>query len=499
MIVTWSDQTSTIPALKPGKPKKTKPSKQGAVDALADEESDQPKTALEIAREVGLSDDDRRPDNQLTVGLFGKPLIIGGQIEGDVRDRGHYNLGRNRQSDQLDATGQAKLEAIWLPSDTLIGFASGRAVGNFAIQSPGGTSDSTAGVALDGFWFLKTRVLGTPFAIQAGRQRLQDRRKFWWDDDLNMVRVHYFGSKLTAYAGVGTNAVNLSTLNTISPEERRRVRYLGNASWEWSKRNFFEAFALHQDNRAARFDVGDILRRDRSDDKDAKLTWIGARARGCVKTDVFRRICYWGDLAQVRGTEVRYDLTRLNTASVTVGKVNVRSVHGSAYDVGVSVELPFKFKPFLTVGLARGSGDPPATPGSDGAFRQSGLQANNGKFRGLTRFRYYGEVLRPNLSNIRISTAALGVPVGKTSWAEFIWHNYRQPFADTRISGSRLAIDPNGISRELGNEFDVVLSHRPSAIWEFELTAGGFRANSAFGAQDGKWAGLVELKIDRNF
>ena len=52
-------------------------------------------------------------------------------------------------------------------------------------------------------------------------------------------------------------------------------------------------------------------------------------------------------------------------------------MRGTAYDFGVSAELPFKFKPYLTLGLAQGSGDPPATPGREGAFRQSGLHANN--------------------------------------------------------------------------------------------------------------------------
>ncbi len=141
-----------------------------------------------------------------------------------------------------------------------------------------------------------------------------------------------------------------------------------------------------------------------------------------------------------------------------------------------------------------------AGSGTDRAFRQTGLQNNNGKFRGLSRFRYYGEVLRPELSNISILTVALGVPLAKDHWIEAVWHRYRQPVASRRIAGSRLDIDPLGTDRRLGQEFDVIYSYRPEvSAWEFELTAGAFRAGPAFGPAQGRWAGLIEVKLDFNF
>ena len=161
--------------------------------------------------------------------------------------------------------------------------------------------------------------------------------------------------------------------------------------------------------------------------------------------------------------------------------------------------MPFTTSPYLTLGIARGSGDRNRGSGRNRAFRQTGLQGNNGKFRGLSRFRYYGEVLRPELSNLAVSTVALGIPIRKVSWVETIWHRYRQPVAADRIVGSRLDIDPNGVSRKLGDEFDVIVSHRPSAAWEFEFTAGGFHAGPAFGPAKGRWASLIAFKLNYNF
>lgn len=329
---------------------------------------------------------------------------------------------------------------------------------------------------------------------------MQDRRNWWWNDNIDAARLHYFGAKLTAFAGIGmVSAVNLSTHNPLDPEEKGLLRDVATAEWEWTDRNTLSLFTLHQNDRTSRYALGTLVGHNGRDRQDAKLTWVGARARGCIKLKLPRRICYWGDVAKVRGTEFAYGFSRAGPTIDKVNRVTNRDVDGWSYDTGISIELPIKIKPFLTFGYAWGSGDPPGTPGRDGAFRQTGLHSNDGKFRGLTRFRHYGEVLRPNLSNIAISTAALGVPVGKYSWVETVWHRYRQPVADNSISGSRLGRNPDGIDGRLGDELDMVISHRRPSGWVFELTGGVFRAGNAFGPKSGRVASLAELKIDYNF
>lgn len=470
-----------------------------AAPSHSDDDEKRRRSALEIARELGISGDDERPEQQRETSLFGKRLIIGGEINARLRGRRHYDLERGASDDVIDLGPESKLEAIWLPSDSTVAFASIKAFGESTLYKEGGGTKSSAGAALNEFWLLKTGLLSTPLAAQIGRQRMQDRREWWWNENLDAVRLHYFGSGVNAFAGIGRNVGNLSTLGRIDPENRGLLRILGNADWEWSKRQHIELFALHQSDRTRRYAIGDIVSRDRADKRDAILTWVGARARGCFKPGFPKRICYWGDLAQVRGIESKYDLDRLTAQTQIVDKVDRAKVRGWAYDAGVSVELPFGFKPVLTLGHARGSGDRSGTPGRDGAFRQTGLHNNDGKFRGLSRFHYYGEVLRPDLSNIAIGTAAFGIPVGKHSWVETVWHRYRQPVADNRISGSRINKNPAGTSDRLGKEIDVIASYRPSAAWQFELTGGAFRAGSAFGREAGRWAALIELKIDYNF
>lgn len=53
----------------------------------SDDDQKRPETALELARELGVSGDDQRPENQRRLSVFGRPLIIGGEIGGSVQGR----------------------------------------------------------------------------------------------------------------------------------------------------------------------------------------------------------------------------------------------------------------------------------------------------------------------------------------------------------------------------------------------------------------------------
>lgn len=468
-----------------------------AQDSGSDDDR-RPETALEIGRELGLSSDDQRPENQRRLSLFGRPLIIGGEVSSELQYRHGYELAPNADDDDFKFAPEMKLEAVLDIDAKTVAFASAKLVADTTIYKQGGGADSEAGAELSEIWLLRTGLFNTPLAVQAGRQQVKERREWWWDDELDAVRLHYFGKKVTAFLGAGRDLGHYSTLGRREPEDRKLDRFFGNVTWDWADRQEIGIFGLVQRDKSSRYAVGDVIREDQVDATDANLNWIGLRGRGRIKAKFPGKTYYWFDIARVSGAELDYDLAAFNTGSEVVTAATRRRIRGWAFDAGASIELPFKFKPYLTLGYARGSGDKRAG-GRDTRFRQSGLHNNNGKFRGLSRFRYYGEVLRPDLSNLAISTVALGIPVKETSWVELVWHRYRQPVADDRIAGTRLDMDPNGISRKIGNEFDMVVSHRPSKVWDFELTGGAFKAGEAFGAQQGRWAWIVEFKADYNF
>ena len=83
-----------------------------------------------------------------------------------------------------------------------------------------------------------------------------------------------------------------------------------------------------------------------------------------------------------------------------------------------------------TFGVAFGSGDNNRRDGVDRNYRQSGLQDNNARFAGVTSFKFYGETVEPELSNLLIGTAAIGVRPTPRSSVDLVYHYYAQHRAD---------------------------------------------------------------------
>src|SRR5262249_14730896 len=144
-------------------------------------------------------------------------------------------------------------------------------------------------------------------------------------------------------------------------------------------------------------------------------------------------------------------------------------------------------------------GDSNARRGEDTAFRQTGLQRNNDRFLGVDRFRYYGELLRPELSNLHIVTAALGYRILRSSSLELLYHYYHQAVPAPFLRDTKLKADPTGRSGAIGHEWDAALGLEEWEHLEVELVGAVFRAESAFGPLSGNFAEGVFLKLKWNF
>jgi len=132
-------------------------------------------------------------------------------------------------------------------------------------------------------------------------------------------------------------------------------------------------------------------------------------------------------------------------------------------------------------------------------FRQTGLQRDRARFLGVDRFRYYGDLLRPELSNLHIFTAALGSRVLRASSVELLYHFYRQATPAPFLRDAQVTADPAGKSSLVGHEWDVVLGLEEWKHVEVELIGALFRAGRAFGSLSGNLAGGVFLKLRYNF
>ncbi len=146
-------------------------------------------------------------------------------------------------------------------------------------------------------------------------------------------------------------------------------------------------------------------------------------------------------------------------AAYVTGNDGDNEISGFGFDVGAVYSFDTFFEPYITLAYAFGSGDGNAEDGKDKNFRQTGLQGNEGDFNGVVDFLYYGEVFDPELSNMSIITAGLGINPTEESSIDIIYHHYRQTKASAELRESAIEAEPDGVNKSLGNEIDLILGY----------------------------------------
>ncbi len=210
------------------------------------------------------------------------------------------------------------------------------------------------------------------------------------------------------------------------------------------------------------------------------------------------KLHYWADLAELRGTERLIDFDNFTGPRRIVDDVEKRKLNAWAYDMGFTWQADNKSFPRITIGQALGSGGESGDGSEIRSFQQTGLHDNDVRFTGVNRFSFYGEAFRPELSNVRINTLALGLPLYSNSSLELVYHDYQQR-SRSRNRISRIGKRPNGRHKDLGTELDIVLGIEESEKFEFEAIIAGFKAGRALGGNSTDWALRVVLGAKYNF
>jgi alginate production protein len=172
-----------------------------------------------------------------------------------------------------------------------------------------------------------------------------------------------------------------------------------------------------------------------------------------------RQPVYWG--LSYYGRPRRFLAAWLD-GSLLRGEDRGRPQRAWALDGGATLTSRGQVRASVTAAYAVGSGEEkePGDPFSQ-EFRQTGYEDNTGRFGGFSSFKYYGEVLDPELSNVRILTLAAGLRFGSSVSVDGVYHVYRQHRLDDDL---RAALEPpnppNEDSLDLGRELDVIVAVR---------------------------------------
>jgi alginate production protein len=295
-------------------------------------------------------------------------------------------------------------------------------------------------------------------SLQIGRQEFKDEREWLFDEDLDAVRVFHrtgrFGFELSA------SRENLVDKDLFHNEENPEINYYF----------FLGRYAIAEEAEATLYA---LLRDDRTPDRDRPL-FLGVSSQGEIVEDLE----YWVEIAIVRGKE------------------EDRKIRGFGFDLGATREFELPLNPYLTLGYAFATGDDDPADGIDKSFRQTGFQDNTAKFGGVAKIKYYGEVLDPELSNLSVLTSGIGIKPVKALSIDLVYHYYRQHKRSDEIRDSQLERDPNGISKKIGQEIDLVFGYKtkkPKIGIEFAI--GRFIPGDAFpDGSSGAWGARFELE-----
>lgn len=408
---------------------------------------------------------------------------IEGEYEVKLDYRKNFALDKRDRDDLLRFDQEFQLRWSYRYKEWLSVLLEGKIIGEHQLYTGGGGRRSEFDPERGETWVRFDKLFGRDLSLQVGRQNFEEPRRWWWDDDLDAIAMRYRRDSWFFELGVSQEFLRKSLRdNFIEPENEGVVRVLSRANWLYFRNHGLDLFFLHQHDRSATPSVGTLVKTDREDPSDARLWWGGLRAMGSEPAAEYGELSYWVDVAIVLGKEKLLELSNAPGNQQVVTSRQRQRVRGWAIDVGGRWDSPLPGQPLFTLGYAIGSGDKHPESGADRAFRQTGLQSSDEEFR------IYGELLQPELSNLSIPVFAVRFPIFSRSYVEFAYRHFRQVHPAPFLRDGRIEADPNGIHKDIGQEWMLYSLMKPRKNIEVELVGAAFRAGRAYGALSGKMA-----------
>ena len=318
--------------------------------------------------------------------------------------------------------------------------------------------------------------LARHFSLAIGRRRFDEEREWYYNTrNLDGVRLAANFHPVEIEASVSRNLFD----ETRNLRDQNRTNVILHARYLVARDVHLAAYFIDRDDRTAL--------------NDSPRT-VGLRLLG----DPGRHLEFWIDLARQTGTycsrlslDRTFDTGRRCSPEQEPATFNVRNVRAHAFDLGLTYRPRQALDPTFTISYALASGEDDqirslsveeAAARTATSFHQTGFHRNRGKLNGVVSFRYYGEVMDPELTNLRVFTLGVGLrPISAVS-IDAVFHDYRQDVASLSFHEFEIDDTPSGIDPDIGREWDLILGYEPTRRYELRLTAGRFHPGAAMDA-----------------
>lgn len=431
------------------------PYQQGvSVGSLGDRASDDPLALFKADDQKGVPFSIRATEN----------LFLGGSGTLEYTDEDEYDLDRTTERDQWSTGATANIDALWLFNDkaSYAIFEAGFGRSDTYNDNPT-RADTTNEVAQINRAAVSLAV-APQVQLIVGRTDFEDEKEWLFDRTLDGFRGIYDNGEWRFDVGgaVGRD-IGSPTNNTENTQLLiSMLRYRMTPDW-WIG--------------------GYVLGRDDQTLLDHEPLLLGLRSIDDPKVG----FGHWAEFGIARG----HSRWGTNPGGPPAGPANGallderEDIDGWCFDLLAKYTWDNDYRPCILLGYAYGSGERDSA--STQGYRQSGYNDNNAKLGGVTSFRYYGDVFRPELANIVVTTAAFSFrPIPNTSLTA-VYHTYLQdyaaqsgPLSDLRIGNGSA---PNGRDPDLGSEIDLVLGYRANLL-TVEFLFGRFEPGPGFDAQN---------------
>jgi alginate production protein len=462
----------------------------GAAPITAAQGDDEEEERERLQEQLTEREDKRRPVEPFSY-RFGENLFTIG---------GEYELGILGIERRLLDSGVAQPDRVLLDQSLEIeGFYTlGQPLSVF-VQFQGVMEEDLLEDTVDGLsdlflereemWLFSENILGTHLNFEFGRLHFEDDRRWWFDDELDAIRVSWEPDSCEIAVAVARElGPNRTDQDYVDPEQERVFRVIGEASWDWHENHSLQAFLVYQDDHSPTESLDQVVKMKREDDEDAQLTWLGARATGVFASADRGLLGYWLDLAGVAGHQTLIGYDDLTPDTAVVDDVVRQDVLAWAIDTGLTWVMPFPYEPRVFAGYAFGSGDAKRDSGKDRSFQQTNIQANEAGFGGYERFEQYGFLLDPELSNLGVVTVGAGVTLFRSSSLDLVYHRYHLGQPSDELRDARLEGDLDDKDHAIGDAVDLVLVLEEWERLEFEVIGSAFRAGDAWADRPGHWS-----------
>lgn len=388
-----------------------------------------------------------------------KWLSFAGEVQYDLEWRDNHDLQDQQHRDRLIQEASTTLEFSMNFSRKVMAFAKFRGGVADVIFDQDSVVEGPDGVRVEEAFVLLEDLVAEGLSLEIGRQDFDDGREWLMDENLDAVRL---------WINAGGSALEVSASrieNTTDPNLADVNNYL--VGWHTHPFTDLDAFFYAMTRRKDDESIYTSWRRH----------WYGLSAE--YDSGAFTG---WLDAALLRGHE-----SIVTESSHAMDAMFMWAPSG------------IEWHPSLYAGYAFGSGSkwPPSNL-EDGNFRQSGLNDNNDRLNGITSFRYLGELVRPELANMRVFTLGGGVRWASDFSLDLVWHDYRQDVASAHLFDSRLRLTPGGLFPQLGTEWDLILGFDAGRKFDMELVLAKFMPGRAFAATaDDAW--FLTFKAEYRF